>query len=401
MSGISGILALDGSAVSYEHIREITAPLERRGPDGTRFWWQVPVAMGHTLLATTPEALVEEMPFTLTGSGCTITADVRLDNRADLIRKLCLDSAGRTVGDGELLLRSYLAWGEDCLNHFIGEFAFCIWDARQGHMFCARDKLGVRQFTFAHKPGRLFVFATEPAAVVRHNEVPDDINEGRVADFLADLEGIDLTSTFFNSVQRLPPAHCLTVGANGCMIRRYWTLEVPDELRLSSNEDYAAAFLDVFTEAVRCRLRSAKPVGSMLSGGMDSGSVTAVAAWILASEGRPPLQTFSAVSPEASACPETKAIMASLRLPGIAASVVSYDHLQPFADDLMRLAEDSDEPFDGHMTLMRLMYLMASRSGVNVLLDGGGGDIAFNESSQIAHLMLRGKFFTAIREARV
>ena len=164
------------------------------------------------------------------------------------------------TGDAGLALAAYLEWGEGCVEHFLGDFAFAVWDPRHRRLFCARDHMGMRQLIYHHSPGRFFAFATEPRAILVLPQVPYRINEARIADYLVEeLEGIDKTSTFFEEVYRLPPAHTLTVTPEGMRQRRYWALEAGPELRLASDDEYAEAFLEVFTEAVRCRLaRSAR-----------------------------------------------------------------------------------------------------------------------------------------------
>jgi asparagine synthase (glutamine-hydrolysing) len=210
--------------------------------------------------------------------------------------------------------------------------------------------------------------------------VPYRINEGRIADFLvSQLEGIDKTSTFFEEVFRLPPAHALSVTPEGVREWRYWTLEPGPELRLATDQDYAEAFLEVFTEAVRCRLRSAGPVGSMLSGGMDSGSVTAIAREILAETGQGPLPTFSAVGPDPDTCVETRTIHAALTMDGLDPHLVSFADLDPLMPELEVLTWDVDEPFDSGMTLIRAIYLAAHVQGLKVVLDGVGGDTVLSE----------------------
>lgn len=399
MSGICGIVSLDGSEPSAAQIEAIIDPLERRGPDGRHHWRDGQVALGQTLLATTPEALVEVLPLTDPANGCTITADVRLDNREELIAALGLAGETRMIGDGELILRAYMHWGEDCPTHLLGDFAFAIWDSSANQLFCARDHMGIRQFSYYHEPGEVFVFATEPEAVLAHAGVPQRINEGRIADFLDDLEGFDLTSTFFEGVSRLPPAHTLMVNGNGLSPRRYWELRAPRELKLETDEAYAAAFRAVFTEAVRCRLRSAGPVGSMLSGGMDSGSVVAVATRLLVGDERAPLQTFSAVGPDSDSCIETRTILAAAALPGLAPHFVNHADLSEYRDELMRLT-DGAVPFDSHMTLMRAVYLAAHRAAVKVVLDGGGGDLVLSPGNCVVHWLRRGRIIKAIHEAR-
>lgn len=399
MSGICGVLALDGRHPSLEQIGKMVAPLEQRGSDGSHSWIEGPVGFGHALLATTPEALTEVLPLTDQETGCTITADVRLDNREELFAALGLAGEERVIGDGELILRSYLRWGEGCVDHLLGDFAFAIWDPRSQQLFGARDHMGLRPFVYSFASDELFAFASEPSSILAHGRVPATINEGRIADYLDNLEGLGFTSTFYREIFRLPPAHCVTVGAAGLSIRRYWELGPEPELKLPDDEAYTKAFLEVFTEAVRCRLRSPSPVGAMLSGGMDSSSVAAVAAKLLADEGRGPLRTFSAIGPDADACIETRCILASAALPGFDPTFADHSKLEGFKDDLIRLTREESEPFDGQMVLIRAIYLAAHRAGINVMLDGGSGDIVLYTSNYVAELFRQRRLRQALHEA--
>ena len=118
----------------------MTAMLKRRGPDADRRWNNGPVGLGHTLLSTTPQLFIEPQPIEHPETGCVITADVRLDNREELIA--ALDIHRDPVGDAEIILGAYLKWGADCPNHLLGDFAFAIWDPRHKRVFCARDHSG-------------------------------------------------------------------------------------------------------------------------------------------------------------------------------------------------------------------------------------------------------------------
>jgi asparagine synthase (glutamine-hydrolysing) len=396
MSGIFGLFNQDGAPVSDGELTDMASLLERRGPDRTGRWRDGAIGLGHTLLATTPEAVLEQLPLKHAETGCVIAADVRLDNRAELLAALDMEQRAPSIGDAEIILTAYLGWGGACVERLLGDFAFAIWDPRRCTLFCARDHFGMRPLYYHHSPGRFLSFASEPRAILVLPQTPYRINEGRIADFLVnELEGIDKTSTFFEEVYRLPPAHTLTVTPGGMTQRRYWTLEPGPELRLPSNEAYAEAFLDVFREAVRCRLRAAGPVGSMLSGGMDSGSVVAVAREILAEEGRGPLPTFSAVGPDPATCVETRTIHAALTMEGLDPRLVRHDRLDALMPELEELTWELDEPFDGHMTLPRALYLAAHRQGLKVLLDGVGGDVVLGEGSHIARLLRRGRWLRA------
>jgi len=399
MSGICGVVALNGKPVAEADLARMLKPLERRGPDRTHAWIDVSRALGHTLLATTPEALGEKLPFTHRPSGHTITADVRLDNRADLLAALGIASPAPKIGDGELILRSYLEWGAACVDRLLGDFAFAIWDAREEILFCARDLTGMRQLNYHHASGKLFAFATEPQAILRHGEVPCRINEGRIGDFLEDLEAYDLTSTFYMGIHRLPPGHAMVLRQGELRVWRYGGLSPQPILKLPNDEAYAEAFRDVFTEAVKARMRSPAPVGSMLSGGMDSGSVSAVAAQLLRQSSSPALETFSAVGTDPD-CPETRAIEAAFAIEHITPSCISLGEIDAYRADLEKLISESAEPFDAHMTLPMAIYLAAQRAGHKVVLDGVGGDTTLGTQNMITWNLRKGRIGQAWREAR-
>lgn len=398
MSGICGAWSLDDRGPLLD---KVLAELERRGPDKTGTWSTGPIAFGHALLATTPEALLELQPLTNQKSGCTITADVRLDNRDELIAVLGLNANARAIGDGELILLSYLKWGEDCPTHFLGDFAFAVWDPRSERMFCARDHMGMRQLLYHHAPGRLFAFATEADALVAHPNVPTQINQGRIADFLDGLEGVDFTSTFYREVSRLPPAHVLVVDSNGLQLRRYWKLRPGTELTLSTDQDYASAFLKVFSEAVSCRLRSARPVGAMLSGGLDSNSIATIAGAQLAAAGQAPLRTFSAIDYDLADCAESDAIRLAVQSQLFLPTLICRDDPAQWLPDVLPTTEQCAEPFDAYLVISKAIYGAARRQGLNVVFDGVGADVVLTAGNRVAGLLRTVGIRAAAKEARL
>jgi asparagine synthase (glutamine-hydrolysing) len=401
MSGICGVYHLDGAPLPEPDLAGLVHLLLRRGPDGQGLWCAGPVGLGHTLLWTLPESAPGRLPHACARSGCVITGDVRLDNRDPLLAALGGGVERREACDEQLVLEAYLAWGEACVDHLRGDFAFVIWDPRQRRLFGARDPLGVRPFYYHHAPRRLFAFASEPRSILTLPQVPDRINEGRIADFLvSQLEGIDKTSTFYEQLFRLPPAHCLRVSPDGLRLWRYWTLEPGPELRLPSEEAYAEAFRDVLTESVRSRMRTRGRTASMLSGGMDSGAIVAVASQLLRDAGAGPLPTFSAIARDEADCVESQAIRAALTMAGLEPCTVHPGQLDDFRPELDQLTWNLDEPFDNHMTLPRVMYLAARQRGLNVLLDGIDGDTVLSEGRYLARLVRRGQWRRAYAETR-
>jgi asparagine synthase (glutamine-hydrolysing) len=401
VSGIFGLFNLDGQPVDPHELRAMQALSARRGPDRTGTWHSRNIGLGHALLATTPEAVLEKLPLEHAESECVITGDIRLDNRDELLTGLRIVDRGPATGDAEIVLRAYLQWGDGCADHLLGDFAFAIWDPRTRTLFCARDQMGMRPFYFHHSHGRLFAFATDQRAIVALPRTPFRISEARIADFLVEgLEGVDKTSTFFDAIFRLPPAHLMTVDTRGMRQRKYWHLEPEPELRLPTQEDYSEAFLDVFASAVRSRLRAVGPVGTALSGGIDSGTVTAVARRLLAADQKPPLLTFSAVSPAGEEDVETRAILAASAIGGLDPHLVSYADLPELLPDLDEALSAIDEPFDSSMTLVRSVYLTAHRRGIKAVLDAASADTIFTEGRWIAHLLHSGRWRAAYREAQ-
>ncbi|WP_323039920.1 asparagine synthase-related protein [Gemmobacter sp.] len=394
MTALALVLHLDGRKAAPGDLARMLAEMARRGPEGEAVACDGPVALGARLLATTPEALVEPMPYHHAASGCRITGQIRLDNRAELLARFGLAQAGRVVGDGELVVRAWLDRGEDCASHLLGDFAFAIWDPRRACVFAARDQLGMRQLIYAHRPGQAFFCASSARAVGLAVEAP--LNETRLAEALIDFEWGSLTSTFFEAVFRLPPAHCLTVDASGLRLREYWRMTPPEPLRLKSDAEYAEAFREVLGQSVRDRLRVAGRVGSMLSGGMDSGAVVALACRMTGT----PLPVFSSVGPDPATCVETRAIHAALAMPNVDPTLICHSDLAPWAEDLIAAWKALEEPWDFHMTVPRAAYLAAQRAGVSVVLDGVAGDVLLGHGSQMARHIRAGRLRQALGDAR-
>ena len=393
-------MRLDGAPATAEALAPVLAALAVRGPDRADIQTDGPAALGHALLATTPEAAAEPMPLRHSESGCMITADARLDNRAELIAALGIDAAGRVIGDGALILAAYLRWGDDCPARLLGDFAFAIWDGRTRRLFAARDKAGMRQLIWHITPGRLFACATDPEALLHHPDVPRRINAARVADFIEQMEAIDHTSTFFEGLTRLLPAHALRLEGGAVRVQRYWQLAPTVPLSRASAADNTHAFTELFTQAVRDRLRSPAPIGSMLSGGIDSGAVTATAARLLHQAGAPPLLTFSAIDSDP-ACRESAGVRAAIDfIDAIDPRIASLADPAPFRDRVAQLTRDEYDPFDGHMAMVRALYVTAQQAGVRVMLDGVSGDTTLPTGDMVAYHLAQGSPRTAWAEAR-
>jgi len=276
VSGIAGIVNLDGAPVDPSILSRMVESIAFRGPDAQHTRIEGHAGFGHTLLKTTDEAERERQPLSMDGD-VWIVADARVDARSDLIRDLRArgeDVAGDSP-DVELILRSYRVWQENCVEHLLGDFAFGIWDARRRRLFCARDHLGVKSLYYAWD-GKCVVFSNTLECVRRHPSVSDRLNDLAVADFLLFDLNQDKATTTFADVQRVPPAHSATWSETGLQVRRYWTLPIDEPLFYRRIDDYVDRFRELLTVAVSDRLRTDR-VGVSMSGGLDSTTLAATA----------------------------------------------------------------------------------------------------------------------------
>jgi len=400
MSAIAGVYCLDGRSVDGAELDRMVAILAHRGPDGAGVWRKGLVGLGHSILWTTPESRWETFPLISNAGELVLTADVRIDNRHELIAALHLgDRSPAAITDGELLLAAYERWRERCPERVLGYFAFAIWDKRKQMLFCARDHFGIKPFYY-YRSDRLFAFASEIKALLCVSGVPSRLNEVRLADYLASVFD-DTAITFYQHILRLPPAHSMTVSPEGTRLQSYWSLDPSRELRLGSDEEYAETFRELFTEAVRCRLRTIFPVGSLLSGGLDSSSITCVARQLITQDSRRRLLTFSAIFDEIPQCDERPFIHAVLAQDGLESHYVHGDHLSPLTD-LCRVLWHQDEAFYApNLFLHWGLYRAARGQGVRVLLDGFDGDTTVSHGIGYLHELARaGQWVTLVREIR-
>ena len=385
MSAIFGVLSLDGPPTDGETMRRFGAALAHRGEGPPRVWADATAALGCCPFPTTPEAVGETAPFVHAASGVVVTADVRLDERGDLLAALGLASAaGVPLTDTELLAEAYLRWGETCPERLLGDFAFGLWDPRQRRFFAARDHFGVKPFYYVAEPRR-FAFATEPRALLGLPGVNREVDLTTLAVSLANLyDGSD--RTFHRAVRSLRHAETLVVTPGDLHVRRYYQPDPERRIAPRSDAAYAEAFREKLFRAVGRRLRSSGPVGCMLSGGMDSSAVTSVAAQIVAAQpSRTRLEAFSLVYPDRPECDESRYIQTVVRRCGLPWHAVPVNDHRTL-DDARRLVEQLQAP-DVPLGAFAngSVHARAAASGMRVLLDGHGGD----ETLSLGHERLR------------
>lgn len=254
-------------------------------------WHKGNTGLGHLMLYNTPESLNEKLPLHYEAKGLTITADARIDNREELFEKLYTNDSDKNsiadkslIPDSTLILKAYEKYGEDCVQHLIGDFAFAIWDEQHQKLFCARDHMGVKPF-FYYMDNNFFAFASEKKGLLALKDLNPHVNEDFLLKITASIRPT-ANETLYTHIKRLNGAHSLIVHQNRIRVSRYWDLDETKEISYSNPQEYIDRFLKLYTEAIRCRLRSAYPIGAELSGGLDSSGITCIAAEILHAENR-------------------------------------------------------------------------------------------------------------------
>lgn len=404
MSAIAGIYCLNGNAVDCQQLQEMTDKLSHRGSDDSNIWSQSAIGFGHRMLWTTPESVNEKLPL-VNDNGLAITADARIDNRDELIGLLNLDNVpSEKIADSQLILSAYEKWQDSCVDKLIGDFAFAIWDGQRKSLFCARDHFGVKPFYYYYGDSA-FVFASEIKGLLCVPQVPCQLNQKRIGDYLALLLH-DKENTFYQNIFRLPPAQTIKIDREGIKKVSYWSVDSEYELKLDSDEEYAHKFKELFTEAVRCRLRSAYPVGSMLSGGLDSSSITCTARNIFQETNQETNQenfrTYSFIFDEVSQSDERFFIDKVVEEGKISPSYVCGDRISPLVD-IEKIFWHHDEPlYLPDLYLNWRTYELANQLGDRVLLDGFDGDHVISYGlGYLKELKQKSQLQKLVQEARL
>ncbi|WP_346355431.1 asparagine synthase-related protein [Azotosporobacter soli] len=282
MSAIYGIFHYDGCPVEANVGAAMQEKMAVFPADACKTFLDKDVFLGCRAQFITPESLCEVLPYQDLPNRMTITADAIIDNRMSLLAAMGIAAdQGARIPDSLLILKAYQKWGRECPKYLIGDFAFVIWDERQRCMFCAVDHAGTRTLYYYRAAG-VFAFSTLLKPLFSHPAIPARHDDMWIGDFLAIpsvMHQLDAELTLYQDVYLLPAGHSLSVGGDGSVIKEvYWQVQEQPELVLKSDAEYEEALRDVLSEAVRCRMRSILPVGVMLSGGLDSPAVAALAA---------------------------------------------------------------------------------------------------------------------------
>lgn len=379
MCGIVGIFNLNGEPVTPAILRKMADSIAHRGPDGEGFYIDSFIGLGHRRLAVIDLSPAGHQPMLSEDGNFVITYNGEVYNFKEL--RVELEGYGyrfRSQTDTEVILYAYVHWGPKCLHRFNGMYAFAIWDKTRQELFLARDRYGIKPFYYT-RIGQTFIFASEQKAILQHPVVKREIDlEGLVEYFT--FQNIFTDKTLLKDI-KIFPAGCyaiLPLGSRENLLKifRYWDFDFKEPEHPATEEEYLEELDHLFKKAVYRQLVSDVELGSYLSGGMDSGSITAIAATQL-----PYIKTFtcgfdlhSASGLELGFDEREKAELMSYKF-----KTEHYEMVLKAGDMeriLPRLAWHLEEPRVGQSYPNFYMAQLASKF-VKVVLSGTGGDELF------------------------
>ena len=290
MCGIAGRVNFSGEKVTRTYLKKMTDAIAHRGPDGEGQYTDGNMGLAHRRLSIIDLSLNASQPMTSEKNDLVISYNGEIYNYREI--KVLLEKRGYNFysnSDTEVVLYSYAEWGEKCVKIFNGMFAFSIWDRRNKKLFIARDRYGIKPLYYYSDANR-FLFASEQRAIVANGDVSSDLDLEALLEYFT-FQNIFTDKTFNKNIKMFPAgcfAYIYADASENIQLKRYWDYDFHEPDNISSAGEYEEELDRLFRQAVKRQLVSDVDVGSYLSGGMDSGSITAIAAQEL-----PYLKTFT------------------------------------------------------------------------------------------------------------
>lgn len=380
MCGICGMFGISDEKL----LSSMKENIKHRGPDGDGSYFD-PVnklAFGHLRLSIIDLSENGKQPMISADGDYAITFNGEVYNYIEIRNELkSLGYSFHSNTDTEVVLYAYMQWKEKCLDKFNGMFAFAIWDKKHKELFCARDRFGVKPFYYYNNNG-VFLFASEIKAILAYNQLVRKANDDLVYDYLVDGFVDHTDQTFFLDVYKLMPGHYMKVDINNHItISKYWDMVISNKLDDGSNkEQVVSEFRSLFEDSIKLRLRSDVPVGSCLSGGMDSSSIVCEVNNQLKSMDNINKSVIGERQKTFSSCSEDKRFDERYFIEYVTDKTgVEKEFIFPDSNDLIRDIEKlvyyQEEPFTSTSIYAQWSIMRKAREkGVIVLLDGQGAD---------------------------
>ncbi len=385
MCGIVGAVSAAAS-IDRDALQEMRDTLRHRGPDDRGIWLSSDseVGLAHCRLSILDLSERGHQPMATPGGELCITYNGEIYNHAELRRELQAGGAVfRSGTDTEVILEAYRTWGPSCVERLNGMFAFGLYDRGRRSLFLARDRAGEKPLYY-WQGGGLFLFASELKAIVRAPQVQRRIDRLSLEHYLA-YGYVPGDRCILQGAHKLPPAHVLIydLGRERVQLRRYWALPEPQPASAADRETLATELESLLADSVRLRLMADVPVGVLLSGGVDSSLLTALAARAPAGV----MRTFTLSLPDYPDQDETRYARRVARHFGTEhAELVA----EPASVELLPLlARQFDEPLADQSIVPTYMVCRLVGQHVKVAVGGDGGDELFGGYPHYSHMLLQ------------
>jgi asparagine synthase (glutamine-hydrolysing) len=372
MTGIAAIFAPGPTRPAQPE--RMMAAMHERVHDASGIWLDAPFALGALVLHTTAESLEAAQPLASEDNALVLVMDGYLTNWEELRRDLLERGAIlRNRSDGELVLRAYQFWGEDCANRLEGEFAIVIADGQRRRLFAMRDHQGLRPL-YVHDDGSAVLIASDLAAIVAASSLKPQPN----LDYLASIaagQWYQRDATVWQGVERVPQAHWLVVEAGRRILQQYYAVPETMTLRYRREQDYVDHYREVLSDAVHRTARSHRTLAVAVSGGLDSSSIFCLADQ-LERDGCLPsaaLQGYTMVGEPGSEAYELPFARAAAS--HCSRTLVEVPLFRPeLAWFPARIAADADVPLPPNAAILRTIEQRIAADGSRAILNGLGGD---------------------------
>jgi len=379
MCGIAGMVRLDGGPVSPVVLQQMTDSIAHRGPDGQGHWIEGNVALGHRRLAIIDLSPAGHQPMISADHRFVLSYNGEIYNFRELRTELEAEGYWfRSQTDSEVVLNALAHWGPKAIDRFNGMFAFALWDRRDQTLLLARDRYGIKPLYVAQQ-GKLLSFGSEQKAILAQPEFERKLDKPALLEYLT-FQNIFTDKTLLNDIHLLPPGHYATIDlradAPELKRTRYWDYHFREPDVQAGKQEYVEELDRLFTQAVQRQLVSDVELGSYLSGGMDSGSITAIAA-----QSFPYLKSFTCGFDLSSASGIELAFDERAKAEAMSARFKTEHYEMVLkAGDMERclpmLAHHLEEPRVGQSYPNFYAAKLASKF-VKVVLSGSGGDEMF------------------------
>jgi asparagine synthase (glutamine-hydrolysing) len=374
MCGISGIIDKSNQKIDNLKLQNMNDLISHRGPNDEGFFYQSNFAFAHRRLSILDLSTDGHQPMSYLNEKYTLTYNGEIYNYLELKEELLAEGYFfNSDTDTEVILAAYDKWGQECIQHFNGMWAFALYDKDNEVIFCSRDRFGIKPFYYAELNSQ-FLFGSEIKQLLSCQD-KHVVEKNILIDYLVYGLLEHTNQTFFKDILKLPQSHNLIydLQTHTYEIKKYYSIEINADLQKLNEHQSVEKYAEYFRNAVQIRLRSDVKVGTCLSGGLDSSSIAAIASSLYEPDGK---DKFCAIHAKSTELQTDESYYAKLVSKHCSLDLhVIEPSFKEFKESIEHVVYIQEEPFDSPSIFMQYFVMkQAKKIGCIVMLDGQGGD---------------------------